>query len=247
MFDSSRAEYAGTMRWLAVSLLILTVACSAPAKRSEERRKEPAKEVRAETGLEARTEPAAAQGKFAYYVLSLSWSPQYCASSKGSRDPIQCAGPKTFAFVAHGLWPQYERGWPESCSSAQGPDKKAINAMLDIMPSPKLVRHEWEKHGTCSGLEPQPYLDTLRKAYNSIKVPEDYQQPLRQVTAKPAALKKKFAEANHMAENSFAVLCSGRYLSEVRFCLDKSLNSRACGQDVRDQCRAAEVILRPVR
>src|SRR5262245_17781418 len=57
-------------------------------------------------------------GDFDYYVMALSWSPTYCADI-GPRDgEPQCNGPRPYAFVLHGLWPQHDRGWPEYCRTA---------------------------------------------------------------------------------------------------------------------------------
>ena len=49
-------------------------------------------------------------GKFDYYVLSLSWSPEHCATTHDTS--TQCAGTRHFGFVVHGLWPQFEHGFP---------------------------------------------------------------------------------------------------------------------------------------
>ena len=88
-------------RRLAVSLVVLTMA-----------------------GLATGAGPASAQdrrqntaGAFDFYVFSLSWSPSFCASA-GERggvsksQQIQCGGERPYAFVVHGLWPQYEKGFP---------------------------------------------------------------------------------------------------------------------------------------
>src|SRR4051794_20103111 len=58
-------------------------------------------------------------GEFDYYVLSRSWSPSFCEAaaergSSGRSQQAQC-GERPFSFVVHGLWPQYERGFPEYC------------------------------------------------------------------------------------------------------------------------------------
>ena len=53
-------------------------------------------------------------GQFDYYVLALSWSPSFCETATGNARRQQC-GARPFSFVVHGLWPQYERGFPESC------------------------------------------------------------------------------------------------------------------------------------
>lgn len=187
-------------------------------------------------------------GKFDYYVLSLSWSPQYCSTPAGARDTLQCGGGRRFAFVAHGLWPQFERGWPQFCAAGPEPSPAEVKTILDIMPSARLVRHEWSKHGSCSGLDAARYLALVRKAFQSVKTPAEFSGPGQQVRLKPAQLKKRFVETNNLAgDTSLAVLCAGRFLSEVRVCFDRNLQSRACGAHVRDQCRVPELIMPPVR
>ena len=109
---------------------------------------------------------ADAPGRFDYYVLSLSWSPQYCAQARG-HEP-QCARP--YAFVVHGLWPQYERGYPSDCRTHARVAEATIDRMLPIMPSRSLVIHEWRAHGSCSGSSPHAYFADVERAYNSIRV-----------------------------------------------------------------------------
>jgi len=195
-----------------------------------------------------RNQPRGEAGKFDYYVLSLSWSPQYCSTPAGERDNLQCGGDRRFGFVAHGLWPQFERGWPQFCATGTEPTQAEVKSILDIMPSARLVRHEWSKHGTCSGLNATQYLALVRKAYQVVRTPPEFSGPRQQVQVRPAQLKKRFIETNNLAgDGSVAVLCTGRFLSEVRVCFDKNLKSRACGADVRDQCRVPEMIMQPVR
>ncbi len=188
-------------------------------------------------------------GQFDYYVLSLSWSPEHCAGPQGSRDRFQCGGERKFGFIVHGLWPQFERGWPESCGTGPGPDRATIDEMMPIMPSPGLMRHEWQKHGTCSGLTPKQYFNRIRDTYRAIKVPPDYQQPPRQITVKPTDIEAKFVAANPgMTPQSIGIVCTGngRFLQEVRICLDKNMKPRPCSADVRD-CRSPQVIMQPVK
>ncbi len=186
-------------------------------------------------------------GAFAYYLLSLSWSPEYCADHGAARQDTQCAAPRSYGFVVHGLWPQYERGFPESCPNAATLEEHTINDMLDVMPSPDLVRHEWQKHGTCSGMRPAQYFALVRQVFNEIHIPPLYVklQAPKEVTV--ADLKRHFLAANPDVDlKSIAVLCKGKYLQEVRICLDRSLEPRACGADVRDRCNDT-AILRPMR
>jgi len=190
--------------------------------------------------------------RFDFYVLAMSWSPQHCASrggnSKRNRNDIQCAGEREYDFVLHGLWPQYEKGWPQDCTTEQVP-RSIVDRMLDIMPSPSLVRHEWSKHGTCSGLPATEYFAKARQAFANMKIPRQYQRPRLQVVSKPEDLKRRFAEVNPaFSDKSLAVVCSGRFLQEVRACLTTDFQPRPCSAEVlRNQCRTDEIILRPVR
>lgn len=189
--------------------------------------------------------------RFDFYVLAMSWSPQHCASrgnNSRNRNDIQCAGEREYDFVLHGLWPQYEKGWPQDCSTEQVP-RSTVDRMLDIMPSPSLVRHEWSKHGTCSGLPAGEYFAKARQAFEKMRIPQQYQRPRLEVVSRPKELKRRFVEANpSFPENSLAVVCSGRFLQEVRACLTTDFQPRACSAEVlRNQCRTDEIILRPVR
>jgi ribonuclease T2 len=120
--------------------------------------------------------------------------------------------------------------------------------MLDIMPSEKLIGHEWAKHGTCDGSAPKDYFAKARRAFETFHTPGQYQGPRGTVQVRPADYRAAVTAANPgLKTGMFALVCSGRYLSEVRLCLDKDLRPRACGRDVRDSCRAPEMIVRPLR
>lgn len=45
-------------------------------------------------------------GDFDYYVLSLSWSPTWCALEGDERGSPQCDADRDLGWVLHGLWPQ---------------------------------------------------------------------------------------------------------------------------------------------
>ena len=186
--------------------------------------------------------PRGEPGKFDSYLLALSWSPAYCESRPGD---AQCAPGRKFAFVVHGLWPQYNNGrWPEFCSTAPG--LKNPDAMLDLMPSRSLIRHEWEKHGTCSGLSADGYFALIRKTYQSVRIPQRFTNPAKWMVISPAEVKREFVAANPKLRDSMvSVQCSSNMLSEVRICLGRDGTPIPCtGQ--RD-CRAAQVRMPPVR
>lgn len=180
--------------------------------------------------------PPTSAGGFDYYVLSLSWSPAFCAAD-GARSPDQCGPGRHYGFVVHGLWPQNERGYPASCPDA-APLPAGLDAkMLDLMPSLGLVRHEWQKHGSCSGLAPDRYFSRVRAAFAAVKIPASLRAPTGPVEADLAQVERLFVDANPgLAPEMLAVQCK-RFISEVRVCLDKELKFRRCGSDVRDSCR----------
>lgn len=188
-------------------------------------------------------------GDFDYYVLVLSWSPSYCEAEGDRADRFQCAGGRPYQFVVHGLWPQYERGWPESCPSLTSEAPEAlVRGMLDIMPSPGLVRHEWRKHGTCSGLSVDGYFEMTRKAREHIAIPPAFGRIDDYVTVAPGAVETAFRTANPgLAADAIAVTCDQRRLREVRICMTRSLEFRACEQIDRRACRLDRAVMPPVR
>src|SRR6266576_6065094 len=137
-------------------------------------------------------------GQFDFYVLSLSWSPSFCdsAGERGTPPQEQC-GERPFSFVVHGLWPQYERGFPESCLVPPPRlERNIMRSMLDLMPAPGLVYHEWDQHGTCSGLQPREYFDLVRRAREEVKIPEQYSNPTAPLSVTPSQVIDAFISAN---------------------------------------------------
>jgi ribonuclease T2 len=191
-------------------------------------------------------------GEFDYYVLALSWSPSYCetaADRRPNRAPDQqCAG-RPFAFVVHGLWPQYERGFPSYCQvPAPRLDRATVGRMLDLMPSPRLIFHEWDLHGTCSGLSPQAYFEMVRKARALVKIPPDYLDLNKPATVAPDEVAEAFAKANPgLSRKAMAVSCDGKRLTEVRVCLGKDFSFRDCAKIARRSCRADKIAMPAVR
>jgi ribonuclease T2 len=193
-------------------------------------------------------------GDFDYYMLVLSWSPTYCETHEpNARDgEQQCSGSRPYAFVLHGLWPQYEEGWPESCPTQDRPWVSAdlITRMLDIMPSRSLVIHEYRKHGVCSGLAPEAYFDAARKLFLGIRIPERYVGPGETLTVQPSELVQDFLTANPTLQNSQVLLsCNRTKLREVKICVSRDLKPRACGaaETRRKSCPLDKVVLPPVR
>jgi len=197
--------------------------------------------------------PVSAQnrpGDFDFYVLTLSWSPSYCAAEGSSRkDNYQCAGPRRYAFVVHGLWPQYERGFPEFCDrGAPRVPQRQIDGMLDLMPSPGLVIHQWRKHGTCTGLGSRDYFEQVRKARTAIAIPPQYSDTVDWKMVSPGEVETAFRTANPgLPGDAIAVTCDSRHLREVRICLTDGMKFRPCPEIDRRACRTGRVAMPPTR
>ena len=190
-------------------------------------------------------------GEFDFYVLSLSWSPSFCeeASERGSeqRSQAQCGG-RPFSFVVHGLWPQYEHGFPEYCDRNSYLDRDIMTSMLDLMPAPGLIFNEWKKHGTCAGLGPRPYFETIRKARAAVKIPPEFLNLSDPKTVTPSEVEEAFIKVNPgLSDAAISVTCNRTRLSEVRICMSKDLQFRACEELERRGCRRDQVTMPPVR
>ncbi|MGH6875250.1 MAG: ribonuclease T2 family protein [Aestuariivirgaceae bacterium] len=187
-----------------------------------------------------------------HYVLALSWSPSFCAASDAGDEPMQCGGHAPFAFVVHGLWPQYSRGWPQYCPAQERwIPENMISAILPLMPSKRLVIHEWRKHGTCSGLTMGNYFALIRRLFAKVRIPDRYRAPADAVTARPAAIMSDFIEANPGLKPSMIGLAcrpSGQTaaLTEVRICFSPSGEFTQCSPRSRSDCQAETLVLPPV-
>jgi ribonuclease T2 len=175
---------------------------------------------------------------FDYYVLNLSWSPEFCHSHPSAQE---CA--EHDAFVLHGLWPENNDGtYPENCSNAAGPADPA--AFKDIYHDPGLLAHEWKTHGTCSGPAPDAFFSTARSAYRSIVIPPALASLAHQISMSPDEVLGLFAQSNPgIPRSSLTLSCGKNYLTAVEVCLDRGLHPTACA-GLRS-CRANTVGIAP--
>jgi ribonuclease T2 len=188
-------------------------------------------------------------GTFDYYLLSLSWSPAFCLTDPGASEGN---GPRRFGFIVHGLWPQYETGWPENCNANWQVPDDVVSSISDIMPARGLIYHEWSAHGTCSGLSPADFFALLRRAYAALIIPTSLTRVSHEIEQSPGAIAAEFLQANpRFSAQSIVVTCSRQdvpRLREVHVCLDRDLSPRACSADAaRGACRAATFIVPPIR
>src|SRR5437588_2326931 len=188
-------------------------------------------------------------GQFDFYVLSLSWSPSFCdaAGDRAQRQP-EC-GTRPYSFVVHGLWPQYEKGFPEFCQvPAPRLDRGIVSSMLDLMPAPRLIFHEWDRHGTCSGLPARAFFETVRKAGAVVKIPPQFLDVKEELTVTPAEVEEAFSKANPgLTPGAMAVGCDQKRLREVRICLSRDLAFRECAETNRRSCRRDKLVMPPLR
>ena len=193
-------------------------------------------------GAEDRNKP----GKFDYYVLVLGWSPSYCKLEGRKKRDRQCDGNEPRSFILHGLWPQYDSGWPLDCRTENKPwvPRRVIDDMLDIMPSSRLIIHEYRVHGTCSGLDPAQYFSTARSLYERIKVPAPFAAPTAGVMLSPEQIERDFLAANAwLKPDMIAVTCRGQNLLDVRVCFGRDLFPTKCGrnEDEKRLCGAPRI------
>lgn len=192
--------------------------------------------------------PVLVGSSFDFYVLSLSWSPQYCASKGRSADTQQCKSTKPFGFIVHGLWPQNERGYPKDCTTSLAPTRDEIRAIADLTPSAGLVRHEWQKHGSCSGLSPDNYFKAVRAAHQAVVIPAQFKNSRSTFSLSANQIENSFMQSNPLLKsNAIAVACDSQKLTEVRVCMTKSMQFRACPEVDRAGCRVQTVTIEPVK
>lgn len=192
---------------------------------------------------------AAAPEGFDYYLLALSYAPDFCAQPGGNKNARECADGRRVGFVVHGLWPHSELGrGPERCGPASPVAHNLVRLMLNYMPTEGLIQHEWRNHGTCSGVSAAEYFAMVRKARDAVKIPDDLRQPGRELRLSEAAIEARFAAANPtFPSGAFRVSCyRDEELQEARVCFDKSLRPRACTASA-GACRVPAVTLLPVR
>jgi len=199
-------------------------------------------------GKSARKQASPA-GQFSYYLLVLSYAPDFCDQPQGNKDPRECGPGRHIGFVVHGLWPQTEtsRG-PEYCGPASPVSRAILQATLPFIPTESLIQHEWAAHGTCSGLSAADYFALLRQARDSVTVPADLNQPSQKLPFSPAQIEGKFSAANPgFPRAAFRTSCyRDGELEEVRVCLNKDRSPRACGRSA-GECAAPQIVLLPVR
>ena len=179
------------------------------------------------TSLQADT-----KGKFDYYTLALSWMPAFCESKPNKRE-CQNQDEKRFDayhFILHGLWPgvkgdkRHTYGYCDVSKSVIKKDKKrrwCNMPKLDLsqtvrknlnqfMPGTAscLQRHEWYKHGSCSGLSEEDYYALSNQLVEKFSKTDFSQYIAKHVgkKVKRKTLLKKFDKEFGKGSRSYLVL-----------------------------------------
>jgi len=197
--------------------------------------------------------PAGAEGEaagdFDYYVMALSWSPNWCARQGDDRRDPQCDDGLGLTFTLHGLWPQFETGWPSYCrTTARDPSRNESEAMADIMGGSGLAWYQWKKHGRCAGLAAKDYYALMRRAYRSVTIPPVFAGISKDLKVPASLIEGAFLQSNPgLARDQITVTCTSGMIQEARICLAKDLTPRRCGADVIRDCTLTDAGLDAVR
>ncbi len=162
-------------------------------------------------------------GRFDYYLLDMVPGPEFCLIKDVGTGCRPQAG-----FVVHGLWPQNNNDtWPQFCSKAEaGVD---LHTSLDVTPNLALLQHEWDKHGTCTGLGGALYFAAVHRAHAQVTVPQVLLTATANRTFTPLFLLNMFYIVNpELPPGSLSLSCREYRLTAVEACFDKSLRPTPC-------------------
>ncbi|MEP3442234.1 MAG: ribonuclease T2 [Sulfitobacter sp.] len=188
-------------------------------------------------------------GEFDYYVMALSWSANWCALEGDARNSPQCDAREDHGWILHGLWPQFHRGFPSFCQTAKRPPSRSMtNDMADIMGTGGLAWHQWNKHGTCTGLSATDYYALSRRAYASITRPPIFRKLDKTVKLPASVVEDAFLKDNPaLTRDNITITCRQGHIQEARICLSRDLTPVPCGADVIKDCSLKDAIFTPLR
>jgi len=204
------------------------------------------------TVLLALAAPVAAQnraGAFDHYILALTWMPAFCRLDGAARADARCTDGRRAGWMVHGLWPQHRGGaWPEYCPTAHpAPSRAQTAAQAGLYGTSGAAWHQWNKHGRCTGLSAADYYDLTRAALERLVLPEVFDRIDRPLRVAPQVIEDAFAEANPgLSPEMMVTSCREGLLVELRLCLTRELEPRACDPGTR-ACRLPAAELLPLR
>ena len=172
-----------------------------------------------------------------YWVLSMTWSPEYCRDHQASREP-QCT--EEHYFAAEALHPQYRGDPPGDCDADPQLPKDLLSRALHVVPNGEVFVRTWRREGRCAGLNVQDYILDLEYAKNKLVIPALLSRPAATVSTSSAELKKEFIAVNPgLDERGLVLNCSRQSLKGISVCFSRSFEFRECGADLQDSCGSA--------
>lgn len=182
-------------------------------------------------------------GQFKYYTLTLSWSPEFCRANPSKKNEAQCTQKR--GFIVHGLWPECETHYPQACKKGGAKDAIDPQKIYAFMPSDYLIEHEWDKHGTCSGLARSAYFNEIAKAYGNLKLPTlKNGQKADQIEAAFIALNPGLkAENIYLSCTEKGTKMNKATLDEVRICIAKDTLAFTQCDNVQESCKTLKQVL----
>ena len=164
----------------------------------------------------------------AAYLLALFWSPEACRAGIPESDKVIQCQDNSFGFTVHGLWPNGpDRVHPRYCRPSPSMSPATVKANLCMTPSPWLLQHEWQAHGTCRWDTPEAYFRKARKVRAGLDVPDLVPGPDQTMTA--GQIREAFLKRNRrLSREGLNVRVKDGRLTEVWVCMDLKFKPAAC-------------------
>jgi ribonuclease T2 len=165
----------------------------------------------------------------AVYLLSLNWTPQWCVAggAGASAKEMECDQP--FGFTLHGLWPNgVGRPYPRFCNPVGPLDAATVRRMFCRTPSPTLLQHEWQAHGSCGWTDAKAYFAQSARLFDRIALPRIEAIPPDRLTA--GAVRAAFVAQNPWLapQDIYIQTTRDEALTEVRLCYDLAYKPTRC-------------------
>jgi ribonuclease T2 len=185
-----------------------------------------------------KTAPAA---DFELYIMSMSYQPEFCHKHE---DFPGCRKPENFwksHLTIHGMWPEFKDGtWPQFCTTEEL-DNATIAPLLPLMehlwPNVKALqptaqhffdfwKHEWSKHGTCSGLTQLQYFDAALHHFVDTPsiIADNYGGTINKADLLQAYKSNTTDDGDDDVGDVILACQAKHWLSEVRICIGVTPN-----------------------
>lgn len=165
----------------------------------------------------------------AFYLLALNWTPQWCVTGGSGASAGQMACNRPFGFTLHGLWPNgVAKPYPRYCNAVGGIDAATVRKMFCRTPSPTLLQHEWQAHGSCGWTDPKAYFAQAGRLYDRLVMPKIEAIAPDRLTA--GAIRAAFVASNpgFSPDDVYVQTTRDEALAEVRLCYDLTFRPTAC-------------------